>query len=243
MIPTSNYTREKFSDYLEFEVLLETARDLNWTSYSPDYDPTAAQNPTAVLGLTNPTQGDGWIVIDDATTSATHAIGYTGFDIPSGTKITVNGTVRTTSGAVAKGATSITFTGSFTTTVGQKGFFSNPKSLVRVQSTDIDGIIDETLLKLDVTDITSITSIDDIRKLRLYGRRECWAAVMQSVASYYDYGTDEGGSVSRSDVYTSAKQNFELEDERIKLLYSDAQVVNVLSTGATTGRHKVVARW
>lgn len=185
MIPDF-YTRDTFSDYLEFEVLYETSRDLGWVSYSPFYNPTNPLTPYAETGLTNPKQGDAYIVMNDAATSATHTIGPSDFAIPSGTKITIGSTVRTTSGAVAKGADSITFTGSFTTAIGDKGYFANPLGLVRVQDAHLDGIIDETLLRLGVDDITTITSTAGLRKLRLYGRRECWSAVMQSTAGYYD---------------------------------------------------------
>lgn len=242
-IPSANYTRETFADYLEFEVLYETARDLTWTSYSPYYNPLLTADPPINTGLTNPIQGDSVIWIAAVATSATQTISPVPYAVPSGTKINFSGTIRTLASDYPAMGNTMVFTASFTSALGDKGVFANPLANVRVQHEQLDAIIDETLIRLGIDDITTLSSVEQLRKLRLYGRRECWLAVMQATTGYYDYATVEV-TVQRNDIYTSARLNFEIEDRRIKDFYNEGvATVDITGLANTSGRHKVVARW
>ncbi len=240
MIPAT-YTRETFADYLQFEVLYETANDLGWTSYLAPTSPYAYPEDFITVGITDMRVGDAFIVFADTPSSATHDIMPSLYDIPSGTKMTlsVGGAIKETLGDIAIGDDSATFTTAFALiNIGDKGLFFNSLIGLREQHPQYNAIIDEILLKLNADDIESIS---DIRKLRLFGRREAWAAVMQTTSSYYDYATING-AVNRSNIYESARTNFEMEDQRVRSLYTE-QPVDRSGLIALSGQHKVVARW
>ena len=246
MIPAS-YTVETFSDYLEFEVLMQTAVEIGWIDLSQSLDPTTVID---VVGLGEIRVGDGQIMAIvqpnvSPLNSATHTIVASLFDIPAGTKISFGTTTRTTLNPVAAGATSITFTSaiSLSSGLGNVGRFYNAPVLPRVHNPQYAAIINEVLVKLGVDDITSITGAENIKRLRHFGRRETWSAVMQALAGDFDYSVPEG-RFGRYDVYMHAKECYLFENNRVLGLYGDLKPSVIRSDQLQlSGRAKAKARW
>jgi hypothetical protein len=241
MIPAS-YTTETFSDYLQFEVMIELSLQLGWTDLVPAINPTAVVN---IIGIGETRAGDGRLTISVTANSATQTILPSQFYIPAGTKVMLGTFQRVVLNAVEVGGTSVTFTTSWNGTKGETGTFYAAPANPRQRNPQYEAIIDETLFRLGVDDITTITGLDNIRKLRHFGRREVWRAVMQNVAGEFSFQTnDQTGGTNFHGVYEQAKSAFQIEDARINSIYAETNPLGLTGgVRAISSTGKVRARW
>lgn len=233
------YTYETFADFLQFEALSDTAIELGWTDVHESIDD--GQTPLAtevrldsITGVPNRARlvGEGEITISGAAGATKTINPVSEYDIPAGTVISFDANfakgVNTAIvlNAVAKGASSITFTASNAFT--GKGYFYNDVTLdpivpvTRIYNPVYTAITDNTLLALGQTSLSEFDTITELYKLRLYGRREAWKMAMQSLAADYPYRSEVGNG-GRHDVYIHCKEMFMELDLRISQLYGEAR--------------------
>ena len=114
----------------------------------------------------------------------------------------------------------------------------------RVINPIYQSIIDQTLILMGKTDITTVTGRENVKKLRLFGRREAWKFAMQALAADYGYRTDAGTS-GRSDVYHHCKRIYQDEDLRISMMYGEAREQSMKNSQyyTPTQRSKIKVRW
>lgn len=204
-IPT-NYTNETFSDWLQDQLLLDTAQELGWLDI---VNHVPAHTGTLTLLATS-----------DAGTSTLTVVPLVE-DIPAGTTITNGGQTGDVAVFTPAGSTTVTLTAPHANQWTTGTVFSfDVDEVLAVRNPIYESIIDEILARLAITDITTLTTPAQIRKLRIFARREVWRFAMQSLAADYDYNSG-AELVLRSQVYEHARTLFEQENFRVRQLYTD----------------------
>lgn len=204
----ANYTVDSFSDWLKDHVLIDTAQELGWID-----------NPAAKTGYTaNFTMA----TTSNAGTNTLTVVPLQDY-LKSGKTLHYGGYTGVASTNYPAGSTTIVLTGTHLGqwTAGTSGTF-DVDSTTRVINPIYASIINETLARMGVDDITTLTTPAQIRKLRIFGRREVWRMAMQYLASDYDYNSG-AEQVLRSQVYEHARILFEQENLRVRHLYTDAE--------------------
>ncbi len=254
MIP-ANYTRDSFSDFLQFEVMLESAPELGWVGeINTPFDPTT---PIVTrYGAHQLGQGKVIITIPSAVSSPHSSTTQQSIEvfpysfIPAGTKISL-GTNPTTTFVVTATDTftggPIEFTSAVSTSTGTltKGefYYTGPDTSLITRHPIYDKIIDETLLRMGIDDIEMLDTPAELFALRMYGRREVWRMAMQALAADYNYSSIDGLK-NRMGVYDHIKHLFLKEDERVRLLFNEtAQSVSDSTVRRFTENTQVIARW
>lgn len=202
-VPVS-YTDLTFKQYLRDEVLKTIFIELGW------FDIVLPPS----IGHVYTIQGSGAVGSWNAGYVDTLPLAVT---IPQGASVTLNGVTTTTKVIAKKGETRILinasiptfgtgYTGTHTTTVAEE---YNAMSVAAY-----DGMLNETLFRLGIDTLTGYT---DIKRLRMYGRREAWRHAMWATAGDYDTAS-ENQTLNRELVYAQAKELFFIELYRIEKL-------------------------
>lgn len=199
-VPTS-YTDSEFKKYIRDEVLAVIFTELGWVDAEL---PPAIGHVYTIQGAGTDGTWNGYVDTEELPVT-----------IPSGGTVVLNGVSRTTRAIAYKGETRIlingagltfgeSYSGSHTTAVAES---YDPMSV-----NAYDAILNETMLRLGITTLVGYT---DIKKLRLFGRREAWRHAMWATAGDYDF-TTPNQVVERALVYEQSKEMFLREDRRIK---------------------------
>lgn len=233
-IPT-NYTRETFADYLKDEVLFEGANHLQWLDIQ---EATSVHDGKAVV-LSGSTSED-WLTVEPLTEV-----------IPPSTTLTMTLTGHTfVTKAITHypGDTRIEVTtnlaNNYTNPAYRTVTYSGVPALPRIQNPIYDAIIDETLFRAGLgTEIESITGIENIKRLRMFGRREVWRMAMQNMVTEYDYAS-VAGVTNRSDAKIAVTTLFSIEDQRVKNTFTEYQEqIPFSQSQVTSKRTPIKVRW
>jgi len=95
-----------------------------------------------------------------------------------------------------------------------------------VAATDYDEVLNDTLLSYGVDAVTAISGRDNIRKVRLFARREVWRHVVDETAGDFDIKT-LAGTMTRSQINAQARRNLLAAEVRL-LAYDEEYQVGAL---------------